>query len=72
MVACEDNGMQRVSFFVGFIFFLLSHRNHRTIKWGRGETKTVVEVIAQPETYIFRVKIMRENLLQSWMSQFCL
>ena len=35
--SCEDYGVQRHSCFVVSFSSLLSHRNHRTIKWGPSE-----------------------------------
>ena len=43
----EDSG------FVASFSFLLSHRNHRTVKWGPGEPVRMTEVMPKPKTYVF-------------------
>ena len=32
---------------------MLSHRNHRTVKWGPGEPVRMTEVMPKPKTYVF-------------------
>ena len=63
---CEDI----VSLIVSFSSFL-SHRNHRTIKWGPSEHSQMTEVLLN-QNLCLRAKTMRANLIQSWMSQLCL
>ena len=50
---------------------LLSHRNHRTVKWGPGEPVRMTEVMLN-QNLCLRVKTMRANLVQSQTSQLCL
>ena len=63
---CEDI----VSFVVSFSSFL-SHRNHRTVMWGPSEQSQMTEVMLN-QILCLRVKTMRANLIQSWMSQLYL
>ena len=56
---CEDI----VSFVVSF-YSLLSHRNHRTIKWGPREPVRMSEVMLK-QNLCLRVKTLRANLVQS-------
>ena len=41
----EDYGARRLSCFVALCFSLLSHRNHRTVKWGPREPVRMTEVM---------------------------
>ena len=41
----EDYGVWRLSSFVVLCFSLLSHRNHRTVKWGPSEPVRMTEVM---------------------------
>ena len=50
---------------------LLSHRNHRTVKWGPREPVRMTEVMLN-QNLCLRVKTMRANLVQSRTSQLCL
>ena len=63
---CEDI----VCFVVSFSS-LLSHRNHRTVKWGPSEQSLMTHVMLN-QNLCLRAKTMRANLIQSWMSQLCL
>ena len=47
---------------------LLSHRNHRTVKWGRRELVRMTEVMLN-QNLCLRVKTMRANLVQSRTSK---
>ena len=42
---CEDYGARRLSCFVDSFSTLLSHRNHRTVKWGPSEPVRMTEVM---------------------------
>ena len=53
------------------VFSLLSHRNHRTVKWGPREPVRMTEVMLN-QNLCLRVKTMRANLVQSRTSQLCL
>ena len=50
---------------------LLSHRNHRAIKWGPSEPVRMTEVMLN-QNLCLRVKTMRAKLVQSRTSQLCL
>ena len=54
-----------------FFYSLLSHRNHRTVKWGPREPVRMTEVMLN-QNLCLREKTMRANLVQSWTSQLCL
>ena len=41
----EDYGARRLSYFVVFFSSMLSHRNHRTVKWGPREPVRMTEVM---------------------------
>ena len=41
----EDNGARRLCCFVVSFSSLLSHRNHRTVKWGPSEPVRMTEVM---------------------------
>ena len=41
----EDYGARRLSCFVVYFSSLLSHRNHRTVKWGPSEPVRMTEVM---------------------------
>ena len=42
---CEDYGARRLCGFVVSFSSLLSHRNHRTVKWGPSEPVRMTEVM---------------------------
>ena len=42
---CEDYEVRRLSCFVVLFSSLLSHRNHRTVKWGPSEPVRMTEVM---------------------------
>ena len=42
---CEDFGAQRLCSFVVPFSSMLSHRNHRTVKWGPSEPVRMTEVM---------------------------
>ena len=44
----EDYGVRRHSCFVVSFSSLLSHRNHRTVKWGPSEQSDMTEVMLNP------------------------
>ena len=85
-VVCEDNHiedydkrrhrvktMEREDLAVSsfFVFSLLSHRNHRTVKWGPREPVRMTEVMLK-QNLCLRVKTLRANLVQRRISQLCL
>ena len=45
-----------------FIFSLLSHRNHRTVKWGPREPVRMTEVMPKPKTYVFEWRLWERIL----------
>ena len=49
----EDYGARRLCCFVVSFSSLLSHRNHRTVKWGPREPVRMTEVMPKPKTYVF-------------------
>ena len=67
----EDYGMRRHSCFVVSFSSLLSHSNHRTVKWVQVNEVSVTEVMLN-QILCLRVNTMRANLIQSWMSQLYL
>ena len=67
----EDYGARRLCGFVVSFSSLLSHRNHRTVKWGPREPVRMTEVMLN-QNLCLRVKTMRANLVQSRTSQLCL
>ena len=62
--------MEREDLVVSFSS-LLSHRNHRTVKWGPSEPVRMTEVMLK-QNLCLRVKTLRANLVQSRASQLCL
>ncbi len=49
----EAYGARRLRSFVVLLLFVLSHRNHRTVKWGPGEPVRMTEVMPKSKTYVF-------------------
>ena len=45
-----------------FLYSLLSHRNHRTVKWGPREPVRMTEVMPKPKTYVFEWRLWERIL----------
>ena len=58
----EAYGARRLRSFVVLFIFVLSHRNHRTVKWGPGEPVRMTEVMPKPKTYVFEWKLWERIL----------
>ena len=71
----EDIGWRlwarRLSFVVSFSS-LLSHRNHRTVKWGPSEQSQIDWCDAQPKFYVFKRRQWEQILSRAgWVSFAC-
>ena len=68
----EDYGVRRHRFFVVSFSSLLSHRNHRTIKWGPSEQSQSDWSDAQPKSYVFERRQQEQILSRAgWVSFAC-
>ena len=53
-LSLEDNVARRLSLLVVSFSSFLSHRNHHTVKWGRGDTKSETDVMLNLKSYVFQ------------------
>jgi hypothetical protein len=53
-LSLEDNGAWRDNLLVVSFSSFLSHRNHHTAKWGRGDTKSETDVMLNLKSYVFQ------------------
>ena len=68
----EDYGVRRHSCFVVSFSSLLSHRNHRTVKWGPSEQSQSDWSGAQPKSYVFERRQWEQILSRAgWVSFAC-
>ena len=68
----EDYGLRRHSCFIVSFFSLLSHRNHRTVKWGPSEQSQIDWSDAQPKSYVFERRQWEQILSRAgWVSLTC-
>ena len=68
----EDYGARRLCRFVVSFSSLLSHRNHRTIKWGPSEQSQNDWSDAQPKSYVFERRQWEQILSRAgWVSFAC-
>ena len=68
----EDYGARRLCGFVASFSSLLSHRNHRTVKWGPREPVRMTEVMPKSKTYVFERRQWEQILSRAgWVSFAC-
>ena len=68
----EDYGVRRHSCFVVSFSSLLSHRNHRTVKWGPSELSQSDWSDAQLKAYVFERRQWEQTLSRAgWVSFAC-
>ena len=68
----EDYGVRRHSCFVVSFSSLLSHRNHRTVKWGPSEQSLSDWCDAQPKSFVFERRQWEKILSRvGWVSFAC-
>ena len=58
----EAYGARRLRSFVVLFLFVLSHRNHHTVKWGPGEPVRMTEVMPKPKTYVLEWRLWERIL----------
>ena len=61
----EDYGARRLSCFVFSFSSLLSHRNHRTVKWGPSEPVRMTEVMLNQNPMSSSEDYVSESCLES-------
>ena len=68
----EDYGARRLCDFVVSFSSLLSHRNHRTVKWGPSELSQSDWSDAQLKSYVFERRQWEQTLSRAgWVSFAC-
>ena len=68
----EEYGARRLCHFVVSFSSLLSHRNHRTVKWGPSELSQNDWSDAQPKSYVFERRQWEQILSRAgWVSFAC-
>ena len=67
----EDYGARRLSCFVVSSSFVLTHRNHRTVKWGPSELSQSDWSDAEPKSYVFERRQKQILSKARWVSFAC-